>query len=168
MADDKDKTEVKTSANIGSYTSPFNLLSGLKRPEIKLDIIPILDLIVIALLVSLLFTRYSIVPGVKVDLPVTPMQVQFTAGPVGVLSIQNKKMLFFDGGLYQIASIRGAFDSYLERVGPEAVLLIKADAGMDMQVFLEICHIAQEAGFVQVQLGGKSPKEVEAPLPVDI
>ena len=55
----------------GEYTSPLGLVARLKQREIKFDVVPVLDLIVIALLVSLVFTRFVMLPGLRVDLPTT-------------------------------------------------------------------------------------------------
>ena len=76
-----------------------------KRPPINFDVVPIMDLLVIALLFSLLFTRFVMVPGVRVDLPDSGMQMQQSNLPVAVLTIGNRGMLFFDGGVFEINSI---------------------------------------------------------------
>ena len=40
--------------NSGSFTEPFGLTARLKRPTIKMDVVPVLDLLVIALFFGLL------------------------------------------------------------------------------------------------------------------
>lgn len=78
----------------GCYTSPLGLVGRLRQVEIKLDMIPVLDLIVIALLVSLVFTRFVMIPGVRVDLPETDLRMQYSTDPLTVLTIENRGMLF--------------------------------------------------------------------------
>ena len=56
------------TVSTGEFTASFGLLERLKRPEIKVDFIPLLDLMVLALLISLLFTRFVMLPGVRVSL----------------------------------------------------------------------------------------------------
>ena len=47
----------------GAYTSPLGLVSRLKQGDIKFDLVPVLDLVVIALLVSLVFTLCDVARG---------------------------------------------------------------------------------------------------------
>jgi len=150
----------------GQYTSPLGLVSRLKQSEIKLDMVPVLDLMVIALLVSLVFTRFVMLPGVRVDLPTTDLRMHYTQNPVAVLTIQNRGMLFFDGSVYSNESIARAFEDYIEAASGESnVLLVKPEATIDLQRFLDICQMAEAAGFSQVQLAGSKLEEMPDLIP---
>lgn len=139
-----------------SYTEPFRLAQYLRRPAIKLDLVPVLDLLVIALLFGLLFTRFVMVPGVRVDLPVSEMQFQPSDKLVSVLTIGNRGMLFFDGSVFEMDTIERGFSQKIEEAPlDEQVLLIKADGSMELHLFLRLCYMAQAAGFVQVQVAGE-------------
>lgn len=152
----------------GQYTSPLGLVSRLKQNEIKLDVIPVLDLVVIALLVSLVFTRFVMLPGVRVDLPTTELRMQYTDHPVAVLTIQNRGMLFFNGSVYTGESIERAFIDYMDESDESTnVLLVKAEAAIDLQRFLEICQMAESAGFSQVQLAGSKLEEIPDLIPAN-
>lgn len=149
-----------------SLAEPFAFRSRLRRADTRLDFIPVLDLIVIALLVSLLFTRFVSLPGVRIDLPITEMRMQHTQQAVAVLTIGNSGMLFFDGTVYEGRTIRRGFEQYVESSDEDSqVLLVKADSTMDLQEFLRICELAKEAGFIQVQLAGKGEDALEPLLP---
>lgn len=149
-----------------SYTEPLGLLAQLKRPSIRLDVIPVLDLLVIALLFSLLFTRFVMMPGMRVDLPNSEMQVPASDLPVAVLTIGNRGMLFFNGAVFELNSIEGGFSRRIEEMqGKELILLIKTEGSIDLQFFLELCRMAQDAGFVQVQIAGKYLPDAEAMMP---
>ena len=132
-----------------------------KRPDFRLDLIPILDLLVIALLVSLLFTRFVVFPGVRVDLPSTNFRVYHSSAKVSVLTIENEGMLFYQGRVYEIGALERAFADYI-KLHPTgtAVLLIKPQAGMQLDSFLHLCEIAQSAGFGQVQIAGQKNSKV--------
>jgi biopolymer transport protein ExbD len=144
----------------GHFAGSLGLLQRLKRPEIKVDLIPVLDLMVLALLISLLFTRFVMLPGVRVDLPSTDLRMQHSASAVAVLTIGNKGMLFFDGSVYQLGTVERAFRHHLNgRGGQDVVLLVKAEATMELQLFLELCRMAQAAGFTQVQIAGEKVQE---------
>ena len=134
-------------------TSPFGLKHHLKPPKMKFDLVPVLDLIILALLISLLFTRYLILPGVRVDLPKTELSIQQDASSVAVLTIANSSMLFFAGSVYQLNSIEPAFRKYVGNSKSKSpVLLVKAGAAMDIQEFLGLCQMARNAGFDEVQI----------------
>ncbi len=161
-----DREATEHSQGSEGYTSPMGLAARLKKPQMQLDIVPVLDLVVIALLMSLVFTRFVIVPGVRVDLPATDLRLQHSADPVAVLTIQNRGMLFFDGSVYALDTINNAFRSYIADSGREdVVLLMKAEATMPLQEFLDICEMAERAGFSQVQLAGKKVEVSEGLIP---
>ena len=140
-------------------TAPFGLKRYLTPPKMKLDLVPVLDLITLALLISLLFTRYLILPGIQVDLPTTDLSIQQDASSVSVLTISNGGMLFFAGNVHEQNSIGKALQEYLGKHQAKApVLLIKASASMDIQQFLELCKMAQDAGFSEVQIAADPKK----------
>jgi biopolymer transport protein ExbD len=162
MSAHSEKSAVAPAAPVGEFTASFGLLERLKRPQIKVDLIPVLDLMLLALLISLLFTRFVMLPGVRVNLPETDLRMQHDASEVAVLTIGNQGMLFFAGSVYGHASIERAFRKYLEDRDEEAsILLVKAEAAMELQLFLDLCRMAQLAGFAEVQIAGD---QVEAPL----
>ncbi|MFP4069804.1 MAG: ExbD/TolR family protein [Verrucomicrobiota bacterium] len=140
---------------VGPYTAPLGLVGRLTRPELKIDLVPILDLAVIALLLGLLFTRFVALPGVRVDLPKTELRMQHTASNVAILTIGNQGALYFNGGIYERNTIAGGLSRYMRDSAREnVVLLIKAQAQIELQLFLDICEMAQTAGFPQVQVIG--------------
>jgi len=148
-----------------SFAEPFAFRRRLRQADTRIDFIPVLDMIVIAMLVSLLFTRFVSLPGVRVDLPVTEMRMQHSQQTVAVLTIGNNGMLFFNGAVSESATIQRSFERYIESADSESpVLLIKVDSAMEIQDFLRLCELAKAAGFVQVQLAGKKETAVEQML----
>lgn len=155
-----------SSRTVAAFTSPLGLQSQLRRPEWKLDFIPVLDLILIALLFSLLFTRFVMVPGVRVDLPSTDLRMQYDDASVAVLTIGNNEMLYFNGSVYEKNSIATGFREHLAPLsGADAVLLIKAQADLELESFLELCRMAQIAGFSQVQIAGDQVEATSDSMP---
>ena len=153
---------------MAGFTAPFKLVDHLHRPKMKLDLIPVLDLITIGLLISLLFTRFVMVPGVRVDLPNSDLRMPHHDSAVAVLTIGNRGMLYFAGSVYEQGSIERAFQSHLNELDDPkgAVLLIKAEGSMQLQVFLELCRMAQQAGFKQVQLAGEKKAVQSGVMPL--
>lgn len=150
-----------------SFTSPFGLLARLKRAESGLDWVPALDMVVVALLISLIFTRFVIVPGVEVSLPSTDLRMQPSEESVAVLTLQSRGMLFFNGSVYNPGSLQRAFADYMEEDGKarRSVLLVKAEADIGLERFLEICREAESAGFLRVQISGKKLDSVPELIP---
>lgn len=157
------QVESRNSIVLGAentVTSPFGLMQHVRKPELSLNLLTALDLLVIAVLVSLVFTRFVVVPGVRVDLPSTDLRMRYTAASVAVLTIQNEGMLLFDGSRCSEKSIEQAFQDYVQRsTDLDVTLLIKAEADMDITELLNLCQMAQSAGFTQVQLAGQKLAE---------
>ena len=168
MSRRRETVENSLALTSGSLTTSFGLERHLKPPKMKLDLIPVLDLIVLALLISLLFTRYLMLPGVRVDLPKTEFTIQQNSSKVAVLTIANGGMLFFAGSVYEQSSIGQAFQKYLNgSKSTSSVLLVKAEASMDIQQFLNLCKMAQDAGFSEVQIAA-DPKIAKQGLAAEI
>ena len=100
-------------------------------------------------------------PGVRVDLPSTSFRMYHTSAKVSVLTIENEGMLFYQGRVYEISALERAFSDYIKlHPAGTAVLLIKPQAGMQLDRFLHLCEIAQLAGFGQVQIAGQKNSKV--------
>lgn len=164
------KTENESSdLQNASLAEPFAFRQRIRNVDTRIDFIPVLDMIVIAMLVSLLFTRFVTVPGVRVDLPVTEMRMQHSPQTVAVLTIGNNGMLLFDGAVFEAATIKRGFERFVEGADSDGpVLLVKAEFKMEMQDFLRLCKLAKDAGFVQVQLAGKQEKVLNGLLPAPV
>lgn len=168
MARPKDSSPDALPHTEGQLTASLGLLERLHRPEIKIDVIPVLDLMVLGLLISLLFTRFVMLPGVRVDLPSTDLRMQHSASAVAVLTIGNQGMLFFDGSVYDLGTVERAFRRHIEDAGEQSVvLLVKAQATIELQLFLDLCRMAQEAGFAQVQIAGEKVEQTLELIPSD-
>lgn len=161
------KKTAKAPKDLLVYESnnPFGLKYRLKAPRMKLDLIPAIDLVVLALLFSLLFTRHLMLPGVQVNLPKTNLLIQQNASNVVVLTISEGGMLFFAGSVYEQTSIGEAFQQYVVKNSlASPVLLVKASASIGIQQFLDICKMAQDAGFGEVQVAADLEKALQSPV----
>jgi biopolymer transport protein ExbD len=155
-----EKTKASSTRPAGHYTAPLGLLGELKTPALRLDAVPVLDLFALALLFGLLFTRFVMVPGVQVDLPEAELQMQPSTLPVAVLTIGNRGMLLFNGRVFEQNNLEAGFREHIEaRPEREVVLLVKTQGSFDMQRFLDLCRMARDAGFVEVQISGQHPDE---------
>lgn len=136
-----------------SLTSVFGLKTQLKAPKVQLLGVPLLDLVCLALLCSLFFTRYVMLPGVQVDLPQSDLKMSQGDSFLSVLTIGHHDALYFEGGVHNLQSIELAMQQLVERSqDANPALLIKASADLKMELFLHLCNLAKKAGFVQVQV----------------
>jgi biopolymer transport protein ExbD len=146
-----------------SFTQPFGFASLVRRPGSGLDLVPVLDLLVTALFVGLLFTRFVMTPGVRVDLPVTDMRMSHSYSEVAVMTISESGIFFFDGRVYDAGSVRPALEAFVSASETEDLaLLMKIEGSMDVQGLMELCQAAQAAGFRQVQIAGRKPGSAPA------
>ncbi|MEM1222224.1 MAG: biopolymer transporter ExbD [Verrucomicrobiota bacterium] len=160
------ETTIELPDTTGEFTVSMGLLSRLKAPKAKIDFVPVLDMVIVALLISLLFTRFVSMPGVRLDLPSTELKMQHDAGSIAVLTLGNNGMIIFDGSVYEVGTIARAFQRHVEdSLSDQPVLLVKAEANLDFQFFLDLCEMAQAAGFTQIQVAGKAVEEVNTLIP---
>ena len=159
MSTGRELSDRESAVVADSFTASFGLKQRLQLSPMKFDAVPVLDLIVLALLISLLFTRYLMLPGVQVDLPKTDFSMLHDASRVAVLTVGNEGMLFFSGSVYGHSSIGQAFQKYFENNNKKSsVLLLKASDSMELQKFLDLCQMAQDAGFSEVQIAADPKK----------
>lgn len=136
-----------------SLTTVFGLKTQLKAPRLQLLGLPLLDLLCLALLCSLFFTRYVMLPGVDVDLPQSDLRMESRDSFLSVLTIGHHTALYFEGNVHNIRSIEAAFEQVVARCeDTKPTLLIKASADLKMELFLHLCKLAKNAGFLQVKV----------------
>jgi biopolymer transport protein ExbD len=150
-----------------SLTTVFGLKTQLKAPKVQLLGLPLLDLVCLALLCSLFFTRYVMLPGVQVDLPQSDLKMGQGDSFLSVLTIGHHDALYFEGGVHNLRSIEDALQQLVERSeDANPALLIKASADLKMELFLHLCNLAKKAGFVQVKVAANEPT-MPALVPLD-
>ncbi|CAI8356222.1 MAG: Uncharacterised protein [Opitutia bacterium UBA7350] len=150
------RNPMDTTTKLSGGFRSFNLVARLKSPSASLDLLPLLDLLAVALLFSLLFSRLVVIPGVRLDLTETNLRIPASASAVAVLTVQNEGMLLFDGGVYQLDTITSAFQERVaQKKANSIILLLKAGERLPMASLLEISAKAKEAGFSQVHLAAK-------------
>ena len=89
-----------------------------------------------------------------VNLSKKMIDIMYAAPGVGLAAPQigiNKNIFVFDAG-----------DGPKVAINPK---LVKTEGSMDLQLFLELCRMAQNAGFVQVQIAGEHLPNSEGALP---
>ena len=150
----------------GSLSSPLDLRRRLARPDTRFDPVPFLDFCVLALLFGMLNAEFVFAPGLAVDLPES-RGASVTGTPATAVLTVRRNMILFDGAKHTIDSLQPALVAYLaserapERIESEGVLLLKMERDVMAEQFVEICEIAREAGFSQIQVASE-PKADES------
>lgn len=140
-----------------SFVRPLQLERELTPIDRSFDVIPLIDVLLIAFFFSLLGSRFIFAPGVQVDLPTVAADSIVGLPTVAVLTIKEDNMLLFQGNIHTIASFEAAMRNYLQDSGTSnAVLLLKPSRTVSMQTFLSVCEIANSAGFRKVHIAAEA------------
>lgn len=129
--------------------TPFNLLI-------------LIDLAFVALLFSILFTRFVTLPGMDINLVRTGSTIVMPHKEVVVLTLENKDTIFFDGGIFNLNTIKFALERYLEsknssKQSPSNItLIIRSDSNLPLESFLDLCSMADDAGYSRIQILGQT------------
>jgi biopolymer transport protein ExbD len=116
------------------------------------------DLAFIGLLFAILLTRLVTLPGMNIDFVKTDMQVHATHSNVVILTLENTDTIFFDGGIYSMQTIGSALNSYLKKEASRkgTSLIIRSDSQIDLESFLKLCSMVEDAGYKNIQILGQS------------
>lgn len=139
------------------FSQPLNLERFIRtRPESNLEVVPILDILIIAAFFGLFSTPFVLPQGVAVDLEVGENLVT-GIGVTAVLTVKRDNMLLFEGQNLKLSQFAEKAREYLK--GEEnATLLLRLDPAITIDVFFKISSEAKKAGFTKVHVAGE--KEV--------
>ena len=85
---------------------------------------------------------------------------------VVILTLENKETIFFDGGIFNLNTIEFALNRFLETRNDNSnssskfTLIIRSDSDLPLESFLELCSMAENAGYARVQILGKPPADL--------
>lgn len=142
-----------------SLVQPLELQRRLRTPPTGPDVAALIDIMLIAFMLSLLGSRFVYSPGTTLgledlELPVSSAS-QLTGAPtVDVLTLLQDDRLIY-GGQFMTAEdwSRKVAEGDIEgRRESKAILLIKADGRISLEAFLRICDRAREAGYARLQI----------------
>ena len=126
--------------------------------ETPFNLIILIDLASIGLLVAILLTRLVTLPGMNIDFLKTDMRVHAAHVDVVILTLENSDTIFFDGGIYNMQTIEAALNSYIKKdVSRKGTsLIIRSDSQIDLESFLKLCSLVEDAGYKNIQILGQS------------
>lgn len=167
-------------------TNMLNLSSNLfqlrkrlhEKLEARLEAVPLFNVLLIAVLLTLTSSRFVFAPGVPISLNgnepgefsktvsgETPELVLADSSTVlpgvatsFVLTVKSDSMFVFDGHIYdKLEDVFSEKNRRLIEAEAQGVLLVKLDRAVSVQGLFRIAELAGKAGFSSLQLAGESP-----------
>ena len=122
------------------------------------NLVILIDLAFIGLLFAILFTRLVTLPGMNIDFVKTDLQLHASHSNVVILTLENSDTIFFDGGIFNMQTIESALINYLQKDASRkgTSLIIRSDSQMDLESFLNLCSMVEDAGYKNIQILGQS------------
>lgn len=152
-------------------TRPLDLQAKVTPPPRDMDVFFWVTAALIVLLFSLQGSRYIVAPGVPIQLGQDPQLVLPNAagtrlgGASVVISYRRDNMILFEGGVYDLGSLRPVLLEYAKK-HPGTSLLVQMDKQVSMQGFFDLQDVAVKAGFVHMFVAAEAPAE-QMPALVD-
>ena len=139
------------------FSQPLNLERFIRtKPETGLEVVPIIDILVIAVFFGFFSSPFVLPPGVEVDLELSEGLVT-GLGVTAVLTVKQNNMLLFEGQNLKLSQFEEKARVYLDGE-KNAALLLRLDPSIDTDTLFKIFGEAKKAGFAKVHVAGE--KEV--------
>jgi len=157
-----------------SLTSPLGLMRHVRKPDLRLEVVPWLNVLLVAWLMSLLQSSYIYAPGLSIALqtpvradasnPPTATAASSSSAPIASAGAQPGRRVdatlsvqppfyYLDSGVYQITDLPQALADARRRLHTDQpVLLLLTRQDYTMGKFQEVSAMAAAAGFTIVQL----------------
>ncbi len=150
-----------------SLTSPLGLMRHLRKPDLRMEVIPWLNVLLVGLAIYLLGSSYVWAPGLvvsntpagnlpnRLNLPTLPAQpgvVSLVGHPDATLvilpQVNNAPLFVLNDGRHTEDNLEPAL-AKLRKSLPMAkpVLLLKSNKDVSVTTILKVCAMAQDAGF---------------------
>jgi len=153
-----------------SLVQPLELQRRLRTPPTGPDVAALIDILLIAFMLSLLGSRFVYSPGStmaldELELPQSTQSQLAGAPTVDVLTLLQDDRLIYRGQFISVDKWALQLDDGAResRRASNAILLVKADARISLQAFLRVSNLAREAGYTRVQIAER-PAEAESQI----
>ncbi len=143
---------------------PLKLRTNIKSPSFKLEWIPFLNVLCIAFFLSILSSKYIFAPGLTIELPKATSKNLVGRATSAILSVNETNLIFFEGNIYDLENIESALRVFTKDITiPSPILLIKASKKTEMNTIFDLCKIARNAGFSNIQLASNINDDLTKP-----
>jgi biopolymer transport protein ExbD len=160
-----------------SLTSPLGLMRHVRRPNLRLEVVPWLNVILLGWLMSLLSSSYIYAPGLAVGLVGLPntsprLALPESASQLSLLHIDAALTIlppfyYLDDGRHYQSDLPKALRDIVanDNHRPDLVLLLKYNRNVSAQTVSDVSTMAREAGFATVQQAMIPAAEQDAASP---
>ena len=136
------------------FSQPLNLERFIRtNPESSLEVVPIVDILIMAVFFGVFGTPFVLPVGVNVDLQLNETLVSGME-VAAVLTVKRDNMLLFEGQNLKLSQFEEKARIYLDGK-KNATLLIRLDPVINTETFFKICGEAKKAGFSTVHVAGE-------------
>jgi biopolymer transport protein ExbD len=111
----------------------------------RLDMTPLIDVVLLLLLFFILASSYVLQPGIRVELPLGG-KISPLPGKQYILTLTSSGLLFFGDQMLEWADLPESLEEGRES-GEERSLLIRADGRVTYEQLARIMEIARQSGF---------------------
>ena len=68
--------------------------------------------------------------------------------------LENDNTIFFDGGIFNMQTIKSALENYSlkDTSIKDTSLIIRSDSKMELESFLKLCSMIEDAGYGNIQI----------------
>ena len=136
-------------------SQPLNLRAHLRETDLRLELVPFLDMAVIALCFLLLDSPYISAPGILIELPdAQHLNAAHTITKITILTVKNNDLLLYNG---RVIALDEFHKIALEEKGTHRneTLLVKPSKDVSLQSLVDIFDAARSAGFKQVHIAAE-------------
>ncbi|WYJ08302.1 hypothetical protein P3B99_004085 [Opitutia bacterium KCR 482] len=132
--------------------------SKVRRERITLCSAALADALLIALMFTVLGSKFILAPGFAVDfggdsLPAAKSpDAAVVDGDLDVLNANGNSMVIFDGAIFNAETFARKMATEKKRRG---TLLVKADKNLDAQTLLNICESARAGGYTKIHIAAR-------------
>lgn len=155
-------------------SSPFHLRERLREKlEARLEAVPLFNVLLVAVLLVLMGSRFIFAPGLPVDLETSDPEASpqgaslvlpvaknalLGAETTAVLTVKSDTMFIFEGHIYEsLEEIFSPENPHALLREQRGTLLVKLDRAVSVQGLFKIAELAGAAGFSSLQIAGESP-----------
>ncbi len=140
---------------------PFDFEAHLHTKSRRLDVVPFIDVCLIAIFFSLFGSSYVFAPGITLNLPVSrtaavdalPIYEVLTVG-----EIEGSERILFAGRIFNLETFEKGLLSGREERG-ETTLLVRIDESVSVGTLTKVCDIARASGFGEIQIAAEPTVE---------
>ncbi len=160
-------------------TSPLGLIRHVRQPDLRLEVVPWLNVLLVGWMFTLFGPPFLYTPGLAVAVGLAPGTLPATldlptAGELPgsltddtiVLTAKQNQFVFKDG-IYDLAGLQRRFEDLrvhpLPPAGKARILLIKAEREVTLDPLLKVLELAPAAGFPTVVISVKAQPATTPP-----